>query len=113
MIEWCTALEWSAVIAWHGCSSGSIFPGRFVHRLRWDFEIALGLSGLQVFLILGAVSYVYRGEEVRSVYCCMIGDGNWIRSIERIGGGTWWARVGSVVRKADPSAILAQLMTGL
>ena len=58
-----------------------------MHRLRWDFEIALGLSGLQVFLILGAVSYVYRGEEVRSVYCCMIGDGNWIRSIERIGGG--------------------------
>ena len=87
MIEWCTALEWSVVVAWHGCSSGSIFPGRFVHRLRWDFEIALGLSGLQVFLILGAVSYVYRGEEVRSVYCCMIGDGNWIRSIERIGGG--------------------------
>ena len=38
VIEWCTALEWSAVKAWHGCSSGSIFPGRFVHRgvLDWN-----------------------------------------------------------------------------
>ena len=57
MIEWCSALEWPAAglvsdlsgisivsvdvgtqehdIAF-GCSSGSIFPGRFVHRLLPD-----------------------------------------------------------------------------
>ena len=51
MIEWCTALEWSAVVAWHGCSSGSIFPGRFVWSAMgfWDecascvFWIAVGV----------------------------------------------------------------------
>ena len=54
VIEWCSALEWSAaglVSDWFGisigfvdvgtdmafrCSSGSIFPGRFVHRLLPD-----------------------------------------------------------------------------
>ena len=36
VIEWCTALEWSAVLARYGPSSGSIFSGGLVLRLLPD-----------------------------------------------------------------------------
>ena len=67
MIEWCSALEWPAAglvsdlsgisivfvdvgtrehdIAF-GCSSGSIFPGRFVHRLLPDCDGVLDWNGI-------------------------------------------------------------------
>ena len=36
VIEWCTALEWSAVLARYGHSSGSIFSGGLMLRLLPD-----------------------------------------------------------------------------
>ena len=62
-------------------------PRPFCAPITLGFRDCTGIVRIASILDTRAVSYVYRGEEVRSVYCCMIGDGNWIRSIERIGGG--------------------------
>ena len=74
VIEWCSALEWSAaglVSDWSGisigsvdvgtrehdmafgCSSGSIFPGRFVHRLLPDCCGIVDCVGIGGIVMIG------------------------------------------------------------
>ena len=48
VIEWCTALEWSAVLARYGPSSGSIFSGGLVLRLLPD---CCGIGGMIVLCV--------------------------------------------------------------
>ena len=68
VIAWCTALEWSAAMAWHGRSSGSIFSGRLVLQLLGDFRIVYGLQGLRgncqncalLFLVLLSLRQTFR-----------------------------------------------------
>ena len=72
VIEWCTALEWSAVMAWHGRSSGSIFSGRFVLRLLPDCCEIMdcdGIGGIVIIVCVGAVVFLIAGG-VRQ--CCFV-----------------------------------------
>ena len=70
VIEWCTALEWSAVMARYGHSSGSIFSGGLVLRLLPD---CCGIGWIVIIVLCVCRSgRVLVGFVVLLCRCCFV-----------------------------------------